>query len=309
VVKNSLFLAGLVLGISFFITPTAQAVAAQPKGISLSPFQQQVSMAPGDVSKSFVLRLTNHTKTVQELRLSPRDFGSLNDSGGVLLDASKSYTQKYGLASWLTLETDTVVLNPGESREVLVTIDNRTSLRPGGHYGAVATTVTSLIDKADNEVAVNQQLLSLIFVTKLGGAKYDLKLSSMSHNGNWLHLPKTVQLRFQNPGNVHVIPRGEVKLRSPDGTIIARGVINSESAFVLPESFRELYVPLTTVGRAAPLPGLYSVSVEYRYDGLNRTAQKDFKLQFISLGLYVVIIVLLSGAAWFYWHKTRAKKT
>src|SRR5262249_19952363 len=131
-------------------------------GIALSPFESEISIQPTDTSKTFNLTLTNKTASLQELDLKAQDFGSLNDTGGVLLEGSNSYTQHYGLASWLTLGTDTVILKPGESRSVPVTIDNRSSLQPGGHYGAVVASVNSLNDQSGNHVVIDQRLLSLI---------------------------------------------------------------------------------------------------------------------------------------------------
>ncbi len=303
-VKNNLRRLSLVLAVilgCLVIWPSgAQAATGRDTmgGITLSPFLQQITIGSGDVTKSFTLTITNHTAGLQELNLSARDFGSLNDTGGVLLEGSSSYTQKYGLTSWMSLATDTVVLQPQESRTVLVSINNRSSLQPGGHYGAVVASVNSLEDQTGNKVVVNQQILSLILVNKVGGEHYDLKLAGMTQNGNWLHLPNTVRLRFQNPGNVHVVPRGVVRLKSPGGTVIAQGIINSESAFILPESYRELYVPLTRTGTALPLPGLYHVAVEYRYDGINRTTTKSFALRFVDLGLYLLALVVILAAAW-----------
>lgn len=296
--KNArrLLLGGLA-SLLLMVSVPASAASSQPKstpGISLSPFQQQLSLAPDDPSATFDLQLTNHTASLQELRLSARDFGSLNDTGGVLLEGSNSrYTQKYGLVSWLALGTDTVVLQPGESRSIPITIENRSSLQPGGHYGAVVASVNSLDDQQGNRVVINQQMLSLIFVKKVGGEHYDLKLSRIEHNGNWVKLPDNVKLRFMNPGNVHVVPRGTVSLKSPNGKVLAQGIINSESAYVLPETFRELDVPLTKIASQYPLPGLYSIEVHYRYEGLTRAAKQSQNLQFISLPTYALVALII----------------
>lgn len=296
-VKRVLF---VIFAGAFLLIPAHSDAAkkVQPQntvgGISISPFIQQIDILPGDIAKSFTLTLTNHTSTLQELNLTPRDFGTLNDSGGILLEGNNKYTQKYGLTSWMSLGADTVALQPKESRDVLVTINNRTSLQPGGHYAAVVASVKTLDEStAGNKVAINQQLLSLILVNKMGGEHYALKLTSIQENGNWLHLPNTVKLRFQNPGNVHVIPRGTVKLTSPSGKVLAKGVINSESAYVLPESFREIYVPLTTVSKDIPFPGVYHVEVDYRYDGIDQTAHKFSIVKFINLKIYIFGLIIL----------------
>lgn len=282
--------------------------ATPPKGISISPFQQQITMAGTGSDQSFELSLANNTGALQEIKLSSRDFGSLNDTGGVLLEGSKDYDQKYGLVSWLSLGTDTVLLEPGESRNVPITIQNRADLQPGGHYGAVVASVNSLDDQASNRVVANQQLLSLLFVTKTGGEHYDLQLKDIASNGNWLHLPNKVTLRFQNPGNVHIIPRGIVRLKSPSGRVLAQGVINSESAILLPETFRELRVPLTSTATAVPVPGLYRIEVEYRYDGIAQSVKRHTTLNFVSLPTYLVLGLLFAAAfAYLNRHKKRRK--
>lgn len=267
-------------------------------GITISPFLQRVTIQSDDIEKNFKVKLTNNTASLQELRMSVRDFGSLNDTGGVLLEGNSEYVKKYGLTSWLKLSSDTVVLQPKESREVQVTLQNRTSLQPGGHYAAVVASMKSLDEVSGNEVAVNQQLMSLVLANKTGGEQYALKLTDIDQNGNWLKLPSVIKLRFQNPGNVHVVPRGTVLLKSPSGSILAKGVINSESAFVLPETFREIYVPLTKVSNDFPFPGLYKVEVEYRYDGIEKTAHKSQFVRFINLKLW--LILLITGYA--SWH-------
>ena len=267
---------------------------AASNGVALSPFIQNIIIEPRDAAKTYDLMLTNQSPGVLELDLTTRDFGSLNDSGGVLLvDSAAAYAQHYGLTSWLSLETDTVILQPGESRGVLVSISNRQDLQPGGHYGAVVVSVKNIDEQTGNHVVINQQLLSLILVTKQGGDHYALKLSGVEQNGNWLHLPNDIKLHFQNPGNVHVTPRGRVLLKNPAGVVIAQGIINSESSYILPASFRDIYVRLQPTGHAVPLPGIYHTEVQYRYDGLNRTASRQYAVRFVNLPLYVGIGALL----------------
>lgn len=293
--RNKKFFAGAALALAV-LASSAGVYAAKTQntagGITISPFLQRVTLQPGDIEKTFELKLTNNTKSLQELRLSARDFGSLNETGGVLLEGSSNYTKKYGLTSWLKLGADTVVLQPKESRSVQVTIQNRTSLQPGGHYAAVVASVKALDSPSGNEVAINQQLMSLVLANKTGGEQYALKLTDIDQNGNLLRLPSVIKLRFQNPGNVHVVPRGTVVLRSPSGAVLAKGVINSESAFVLPETFREIYVPLTKVSNDFPFPGLYKVEVDYRYDGIDKTAHKTQTLRFINLKLWAGLAII-----------------
>lgn len=293
-----LYLSGYLIAITALFFMFTGHSDALPTGITLSPFQQEIGLQPGDTDRSFELTLTNNTPSVQELRLNGQDFGSLNETGGVLLEGSKTYTQKYGLVSWLKLGTDSVVLEPKESRTITVTVQNRASMQPGGHYGAVVASVISIDAAKKNKIVINQQLLSLLLVKKIGGEAYDLQLVDIKNNGNLLHLPSTVQLRFHNPGNVHVVPRGIVRLKSPSGKVLSQGIINSESAFVLPETYREVYVPLSKVSSQYLLPGVYRIEVEYRYEGILKTVKKSSQVHFVSLPTYFLVVLCIAGIAY-----------
>lgn len=282
----------------YFGGSSAAAISANNKssGISISPFVQEIIIDASDVEKSYTLRLTNNTSVVQTIALRAQDIGSLNETGGVLLEGSKGFSQKYGLTSWLSLEKSSVVIDPGKSAEVLATVSNRETLQPGGHYGAVIATINAVDPKTGNEVTVQQELTSLLLINKAGGAKYDLKLAGATHNGNLVRLPDTVRLRFQNPGNVHVVPRGIVHLRSPSGQVVAQGIINDESAYVLPESYRQMYVELKPMGKQFNVPGEYSIDIDYRYDEINRYATVSQQSRYLNptavAGVALAILVV-----------------
>jgi hypothetical protein len=293
VVRSKLFATLAIIGGVLALQFSPPKCEAAIQGITVSPFLQQVDINAADTTKTFSLTLTNNTQSAQQLTLSTQDVGSLSDSGGIRFISRSDYQQRYGLTSWIALATDLVDLNPGQSKAVEVTIENKTSLQPGGHYGVVIAYVASATPQASDGVQISQQLTSLIFVTKHGGEHYDLSLKAVAPNGNWLHLPDTVRLQFYNPGNVHVIPRGIVSLKNAAGHVIAHGVINDDSNIILPDASRQIYVKLSLPNTALQLPGPYSISVDYRYDGLATTTNKTVLLHFIGLKIYLVIIVML----------------
>lgn len=245
------------------------AAADSPSAATIAPAYQEVDVSQAEPEKSFTFRLTNTSSYAQRYDLSAVDFGTLDETGGVafLGDNTSDFEQKYGLASWLVLEKDIVYADPGQTQTVQVTVQNRQSLAPGGHYGAILVKASPQDTAAvGDKVKLQAVLSSLILVKKEGGLRYDLRLDSEHDNGGRLRLPSVVDLRFQNSGNVHAVPRGLVRLVDPAGHEVARGIINADSSFVLPESFRRLQVVLQPMARAW-LPGHYRLAVQYRYDG------------------------------------------
>jgi hypothetical protein len=289
----------LIVLIMVAAAPQAWAASSRPL-VTIAPFLQQVQIAPADGVKNFNVAITNDSEAALSFHLSVVDFGSLDETGGLVFAGSNasSLTKKYGLASWLQLAVSDLNLAPGQTAKVTATIVNDVSLQPGGHYAAIITSVKNQGAPVKNRINVKQELSALILATKTGGDKYDLHLDGLRYGNNWWRLPSQVTLRFYNPGNVHVVPRGLVKLIAPNGQVVSQGVINDASSFVLPETYRQIPVELQSVGHSGWRPGLYHIQVDYRYDGIDRYASKTFAVHFLNLSSLLLIAAVLAAAIW-----------
>ncbi len=272
--------------------------AIEPRGFTMSPAFSRVHIKRDDVQVQYQLEIRNRSLSDQNFRLSVVDFGSLDEEGGVafLGQPTSELEHRYGLASWVNLEREAVFIPAGGSVQVKMSIVNRDSLASGGHYGAVlATAVTDTGQPAvDPRVGVKQVLSSLILADKEGDVQADLRLVSQSADGGWLKLPTKLVHRFQNAGNVDVVPRGVVSVKDPFGKEVIRGALNEGSGAVLPESFRILKTSLISVNKAW-WPGRYAVVTSYRYDGTDKT--KDFATSFWYAGTVLSWVVIVGALA------------
>lgn len=261
-------------------------------GVTISPAFQQISLSADQSSQTFDFTVTNNSSEAYEFALSVVDFGSLDDTGGVLFagNAEKQLSYRYALSPWVTLEKDRVVVAARATEKIPITIVNKESLTPGGHYGAVLVTPTDTGSGSDRKVQIDQVASSLLFVKKLGGEVYKLDLKSADVRTHFFGLPGSVEMRFQNSGNVHVIPRGLTVLTDPRGHVVKRGVINADSGILLPESFRHVSVPLEAVGKAW-MPGRYTLTTTYRYDDV--TATRSVKTSFVYLNILSIVLLVL----------------
>ncbi len=284
---GGLFLCGMVL------LDTPAFADSSPSGLTVSPAFQEMLLDQAEQEKVFFVSVTNNTHDAVILRLSVYDFGGLDESGGVaFLGASNNLEKKYSLASWMRPEKDVVTLEPGETQRVRVTIENRESLGPGGHYGALTfKTEGDTRADMDNSIAVNQLFSTLVFVKKIGGEVYGLDLRGNELAHNLAHLPGTVRLRFQNTGNVHVVPRGIITISDPLGRVVRKGIVNEESGIILPETLRAYSISLKSV-RKSFIPGKYTLSISYRYDG-----KETFETSSMKLGIFVPMPILIIGVA------------
>lgn len=243
-------------------------VSASERGLTITPVFQEIVLMPEDMIREFTVSLTNGTEALVTLGLAVFDFGGLDESGGVaFLGASSDLEKKYALASWMRPEKDTLTLGPGETGQVRMTIENRETLSPGGHYGALTFRAESEphADGMESAIAVSQLFSTLVFVKKVGGEIYDLELKGQEYDGNIVKQGEMLRLRFQNSGNVHIVPRGVAIVTDPFGRSVAKGIINEESALILPETFRVYPVRLSALATSF-IPGRYVMEIAYRYD-------------------------------------------
>lgn len=284
-----------------FFTPTGVKAA----GFTVTPMIQEVILDAGEAEETYRVTITNETESLATFELSVMDFGSLDESGGVaFLGAPSEFEEKYALASWMQPEASEVTLQPGETRSIPVRIENREGLSPGGHYGALIFKNVSLAHPSIPSVAINQIFSSLVLVKKMGGAIYGLELASFEHPDRWFSFDHVVSPRFRNSGNVHIVPRGEVRVTDPFGRLVYRGVLNEGSAIILPETFREYPLKLFSVENAF-IPGRYSFDFSYRYDG--REEKELWSKQFFYFPPLssLAIAGIASSSGLFFWFRRK----
>ena len=278
------FLCALLLALLFGVTlspllSTAQVAAdtlsaPQKDQITISPPLQKLTLGPGLLEAKTYIQVTNTTGHTYTATAKLVDFKSLNETGGLTLGQVGVPLWDYGLANWMRVNNTTFSLVPGQTTKLEITIQNRDDLTPGGHYGAVVITGISP-DKAataSNQIDFSQNLVSLLFVKKLGGEKYGLTLSSLSIDRGH-ELPQSVSTTFRSTGNVYVIPRGYIEVKDPHGKLVQKGIINQDSAIIMQGVSQKLITLMQPVADSSA-NGRFQAIAHYRYEG-----QTDYSTQ------------------------------
>lgn len=277
---------------------SSPTVHAKVGGLSIGPFLQEVTIKPGEPESSFLITITNSTTSSLPMRLSVVDFGAADDTGSVnFLPTADNLERKYGLASWMRLEKDSIILAPNSSQRIKVTVENRESLSPGGHYGAVVFQVDNKQGSKEIQPKVDftKAVSTLVLAKKLGGEKRALTLSGSTMSGPPIFFPDEIHLRFLNNGNIHTSPVGEITIADPLGRMVSKSMVNPESTVILPETFR-VYPTEVTNNEILWIPGLYTVTIRYRDPGTNKyitNVSKVFIATPHAIGLSIFIVIIL----------------
>lgn len=257
-----------------FLTGSAQAASISAGGLSLSPAIENLSLRANQKSASYKITLNNNQNRPVKVSVTSLDFKSLNDTGGLAFigNTAGQLSHKYGLAGWLDLPKQ-ISLDPYSSQPVVVTIENRPDLSPGGHYAAILFSLSSRSD-AKTQVQLNQVVSSLLFVSKMGGETYAVNLSKADFNGNWFRWPSQARLYFKNTGNTQTAPHGIFSLRK------SKQILNPDSNLVLPESTRVYQLNLTV--KKPFWPWLYRARISYRAGPASPLVSNDVSVVYIN---------------------------
>ncbi|HCU70900.1 MAG TPA: hypothetical protein DIC35_04100 [Candidatus Moranbacteria bacterium] len=295
----------LIFAWSILLGWTGSAFAQnESNGFSITPFLKEINVFKDQKEEDFFLEIENNSNLPADVKLSVTDFGSMNETGGILfLDYGKEMNSKYSLAPWIELEKNPFLLEAGGKKSIAVKVINADSLSPGGRYGVILANFESISpekngrNNAIGDIKLNSKITSLVFLRKEGGAAYNLQLEKKEKEISLFSLPDSIRLYFENKGNIHLSARGLVSISDPFGREVLRGIINNESRIILPESSKAFPVDLKQ-NLAAFIPGKYRLSVQYRYDGKDDfDIDEEYFLFFPpeSTAILTIILVAASG--------------
>lgn len=237
----------LLLLVVFLFSTGGQVFAAGRSGgqLELYPAFSEVVLSQPEQEETIEITVSNKNDFPVSLKVSPLDFKQTGTNGQIDFIGQNTRSYSYSLTSFLTFEKTDFVLEPMSSDKIRVFAKNRDDLSPGGHYAAVIVKVDPAAVKED-ETAVTYALSSLILLRKVGGELYNLSLTETPWAEGLVHfeLPKTINLLFQNEGNVHLTPYGRVDVYDMFGRSVAKGIINTSSQRVFPESRRYIQVDM-----------------------------------------------------------------
>jgi hypothetical protein len=144
------------------------------------------------------------------------------------------------LAQWVSVSADKVELAAQQRTSLLFTINIPTNARPGSYFGAVALS-SSPSSPGASGVGVHYKVAELIMVKVAGDVRNKGAVTEFGFEKPQLwyeHLPVEFFFRYENSGNTHLRPTGEMVITDCIGRRAATVKVNEEFKSVLPLSIR-----------------------------------------------------------------------
>jgi hypothetical protein len=266
-----------------------------PEGITVKPSIMSVDLALDP--PEYTLTYINNTDSDIKLELSVQDFTELEEGYKIsFLEGKDAENYKYSLSSWISFENENLELIPGQEKSVKVFIDDQ-RITLGGHYASILA--RAIQQNVEKEINLNPVLSSLLFVRASTGREIENgDISTLRPERNFINFPDNFILRFQNSGNVHVVPYGKLIITDMLGNQVATGILNEGSLNALPESIRRYDIPIIANSKFM-LPGIYTAKIDMNFGKskkeLSRTTIffSQGSLNFLYFGIIPIVIAIL----------------
>lgn len=286
--SRSLRLAPLLLIILVSIFLPTKNLHAQQGSINVSPVQITTSISSENPQRVETVSVKNNFD--KKVTLAAEPYGIDKQTGSL----SATEVPDEVLSEVIAISNTEFTLDPGESIALKIQISDTERLAPGGHFAAI---LIKQVGDADDNVGIQQAVGISMYIIKEDGAIRSLTLEGGFMSVFSFVVPSSVNLRFNNMGNVRAVPRAAVTVQS-GAQIIAKGVSNVDSIPVAPGNDVTLNTPLTKL-KSSWLPSKQTVNVQYRYDGQNESQVATQTFLYIPWQSLVCLTILIGIFALF----------
>lgn len=274
--------------------------------MSVTPPLFQLSALPGDIWQS-TIRVINSNEYPLTVYAKVVNFAPEGEGGrGRFMPVLNPDENKATIAEWIEVAEGPYVISPEQTEEVSFFVEIPKDAAPGGHFAAILIGTEAPKNQDDSlAVVTSQSVASLFFVRIEGDVIEDAIIREFSILDRSIEYPQAeFSLRFENKGNVHLQPRGNIVITNMWGKQRGLIPINNESHFgnVLPTSIRDFNFSWKGERSLADI-GLYKaiVTLGYGEDGIkSASATAYFWVLPIKGALitFVVIALIIYAISW-----------
>jgi len=304
----------LIFSVLSFVWPVgtfAQSEPASTSAIIVTPTFQEVVLQASASAVTSSITITNQTNQEQSFELFAVRINQMERDGTIILSNKPLSGEDNPTSAEVTISQPFVTILANQKLEIPFTVKNTLNLSPGGHYVSVIIRTKAERVTTTPAQSVLPAISSFLLIRKEGGEQYNLFLQKVqfSNNNFWWKVPNLVVLTFENQGNIHTIPRGQVVISDIFGRTVIEGTVNEGSQFVLPRSQRTLGVRLRQIRFGWPVM-LYKITALGASDpGAVTFEQTTFSMFVSSFSILTIVGLIIVGmGARLLHHKWRARR-
>lgn len=200
-------------------------LAQEAVTLSISPTLYDMSAEPGQ-SWSGSLKVVNVNPFDLTVYAEVVNFEQRGETGEArFIPVAQDERTGSTMAEWFTVPAEAIVIPREQSYEIPITVRFPTDAPPGGHYAAILVGTKPIRgDDGQAKLQTAQMVTSLFFARIAGDVIESGTIREFTTTAGLLSTPEaTFTLRFENKGNVHLQPKGDIVITNMWGE--ERGVV------------------------------------------------------------------------------------
>jgi hypothetical protein len=271
--------------------------------LSVSPTLFDMTASPTQEWTSNV-RVINANEVPLQIYTDVVNFSSNGEGGqGSLAPVLAEESDGATLAEWITIDDAERLIPAEQTVSIPFTINVPDDAPPGGHFAAILIGTRSF-DGAGGaaQVETSQVVTALVFLRVAGDINEAGQIRDFTTSRLISEAPAMdFSIRFENTGNVHLQPQGNITITNMWGK--ERGVLpinqNSQFGNVLPESIRKYTFNWTGDWSFADI-GRYKAVATLAYgDQARKFTDRTTTFWVIPWRALLLVLVIVGGLGWF----------
>jgi hypothetical protein len=287
--------------LTYYLLPTA-VFAADSLSLTITPPLFQITQSPGTDWNS-MLRIVNSNSYDLVVSASATDFHPSGETGNAVLEETPPAdpADTHRMSGWIRLPLGAITIPRGKTADIPFSIHVPINADPGGHYAAIMVGTAFGAKQQGGGSSVSSKVTSLIFFRVPGEVIEEGVIRDFFAEERMVQTPDaSFSLRFENKGNVHILPQGNIIITNMWGKERGKIVINEETTFgnVLPQSTRKF--AFNWHGESNPLEfGRYSAEATLVYGDDGR--KSVFRTAYFWVIPWKPVLLTLGGIISFFW--------
>lgn len=285
-----------------FCPYVAFAQGANSLSMTITPPLFQITQSPGTDWNS-MLRIVNTNPYDLVVSASATDFHPDGETGNAVLEETPPADpfDTHRMSGWIRLPEGTITIPRGKTADIPFTIHVPINADPGGHYAAILVGTTPGNKPGGSGTSVSSKVTSLLFFRVPGEVIEEGDIRDFFAIKRMVATPDaSFSLRFENKGNVHLVPQGEIVITNMWGKERGKIVINERTTFgnVLPHSTRKFAFDWN--GESNPFEvGRYSAVATLVYGDEGR--KTVYRTTYFWVVPWKPVLGILGGLMAFFW--------
>lgn len=225
----------------FFLILPLLILGQEKLSLTITPPLIKVNFNPGQTWQS-AIKIVNNNPQDLNIFVKVMDFKSGPEGGIVFIKEKTEGEKKYLLSEWIEFPKEPILIPAFQSKEIPFTIKVPENAEPGGKYAAILAGPQAPEKTEGTVIKITPLVSSLVLATVRGETREAIWIREFSTDKIFYQKPKVnFTLKIENIGNVHIQPKGEIKIFNMLGK--ERGKIsfnqNTEYGNILPQSARK----------------------------------------------------------------------